>query len=139
MQLPFSKARTGKNQLNTVRIENSHSGRRLHLEGDITVYSACGFRDAVLAAVPTAGELEVDLSGVREIDSVGLQILLQLKNRHANAIRFTNHSPAVRQVLTLSRIAADFDDLVVRSSSRKIATAVREAGASKSAAGSGLS
>lgn len=117
--------------MNTVRIEDGLSGRRLFLEGDITVYSACSFRDAVLAAVPSEGELEVDLSGVHEVDSVGLQILLQLKTRHAAALRFTNHSSAVRQVLTMSRMAADYDDLAVRSSGRKSTAGKRSSGSGK--------
>lgn len=107
--------------MNTVRIEDTHSGRRIHLTGQITVYSAICFRDTVLAALPAQGDLEIDLAGVNEIDNAGLQIMLQLKNWLAERARFSNHSQAVRQILTLNRMAADFDDLVASSCGPKMA------------------
>lgn len=96
--------------LNTVRIEDTESGRRLCLDGGITVYSAFYFRDTVLAAVPAQGQLEIDLSGVHEIDSAGLQVMLQLRSRHETSLRFTNHSPTVRRVLKMCKMAAYFGD-----------------------------
>lgn len=96
--------------MSTVRIEDTESGRRLHMEGEMTVYSAFYFRDTVLAALPPQGKLEIDLSGVREIDSAGLQVMLQLKSKCATGLSFTNYSPAVRRVLDVCKLTAYMND-----------------------------
>jgi ABC-type transporter Mla MlaB component len=47
----------------------------LKLSGTLTIGQAAGFKDALLAALEAASELLRDLSGVREIDLTGLQLL----------------------------------------------------------------
>jgi len=69
----------------------------------------------MLAALPAGGadEVEVDLSGVNEIDTAGLQLMLQLKRKCGTRLRLVNHSPAVLQILDLSNLGAQFGDPVV--------------------------
>ncbi|MBE7421480.1 MAG: STAS domain-containing protein [Zoogloeaceae bacterium] len=88
---------------------------RLHLDGEMTVATAAALRDEMLAALPAeeAAEVELDLSGVSEIDTAGLQLLLQLKRRCGARLRLVNHSPAVLQILDLSRVRARLGDPVV--------------------------
>lgn len=98
-----------------MRIEKTAAGCRLHIEGEMTVSSAAAVRDEILAALPAGSEdeVEVDLSGVSEIDTAGLQIMLQLKRKCGARLRLLNHSPAVLQILDLSRLGAQFGDPVV--------------------------
>lgn len=96
--------------MNTLHIEDTESGRRLHMDGEVTVYSAFYFRDTVLAAVPPEGELEVDLSGIRELDLAGLQVMVQLKSKCPRCLRFTNHSRAVQVALNRTKLAKLFSD-----------------------------
>ncbi len=98
-----------------MHIEKIPAGNRLHIVGEMTVSSAAAIRDEILAALPAGGtdDVEVDLSGVSEIDTAGLQIMLQLKRKCGTRLRLVNHSPAVLQILDLSNLGAQFGDPVV--------------------------
>ncbi len=98
-----------------MNIERTAAGCRLCIDGEMTVASAAAIRDEILAALAAGleDEVEVDLSGVSEIDTAGLQIMLQLKRRCGARLRLVNHSPAVLQILDLSRLGALFGDPVV--------------------------
>ncbi len=95
--------------------ETMTGGRRLLLEGEMTVATATALRDEILAALPPQenAELEIDLSGVSEIDTAGLQLMLQIKRKCGSRLRLVNHSPAVLQIFDLSRSAAHFGDPMV--------------------------
>ena len=54
------------------------------VEGELAIYRAVEFKDRLLAALSAAGEVEVDLSQVNEMDSAGVQLLL-LTRREAMA------------------------------------------------------
>lgn len=93
----------------------SHSA--LRIEGEMTIYRAEELKLALIGPLLNAEQLEVDLSGVTEVDSVGLQLLL-LAKRTARSLqgefRLVGHSPAVLEVFDLLKLAAYFgDDLVI--------------------------
>ena len=46
---------------------------RVALSGELSIYSAAEIKSALAEAMGKASEIEVDLSGVTEIDSAGLQ------------------------------------------------------------------
>ncbi|MCQ3925153.1 MAG: anti-sigma B factor antagonist [Rhodocyclaceae bacterium] len=98
-----------------MHIEKTAAGCRLRIEGEMTVSSAADIRDEILAALPATSrdEVEVDLSGVSEIDTAGLQIMLQLKRRCGTRLRLVNHSPAVIEILDMSNLGAQFGDPLV--------------------------
>ena len=96
-----------------LHLEQTPTGSRLIMDGEMTVHCAWQLRDQILALLPQEGELEVDLSGVTEIDSAGLQLMLQVKRSHGWALRFINHSPAVLQILDIAHLAAHFGDPMV--------------------------
>lgn len=61
---------------------NKRSGRcLLQLQGDMTIYNAAEFRKKLLEFVEDFKEFEVDMSAVNEIDTAGIQLLLQLKKK----------------------------------------------------------
>lgn len=89
----------------------------LRIEGEMTIYRAEELKRALIGPLLNAEQLEVDLSGVTEVDSVGLQLLL-LAKRTARSMqgefRLVGHSPAVLEVFDLLKLAAYFgDDLVI--------------------------
>jgi anti-sigma B factor antagonist len=93
----------------------SHSA--LRIEGEMTIYRAEELKQALFGPLLQAARLEVDLSGVTEVDSVGLQLLM-LAKRTARSLqgefRLVGHSPAVLEVFDLLKLAAYFgDDLVI--------------------------
>ena len=89
----------------------------VRVEGEFTIYRAaelCEVFKTALGAVAEAGELDVDLCEVSEMDSAGLQLLLATKKsaRAANReLRLTGASAAVTEVLRTLRLEAHFADL----------------------------
>jgi anti-anti-sigma factor len=84
--------------------------RRLHVQGEMTIYTCGNLKSALLAeltAHPEANEL--DLSRVLELDTAGLQLLLTAR-RHVSAngqeLRVVNASRTVAEVLELCRLEA---------------------------------
>ena len=98
-----------------MRIEKTFSGGRRQVAGSRPAPPGAALRYEILAARGAGGAdvVEVDLSGVNEIDTAGLQLMLQLKRKCGTRLRLVNHSPAVLQILDLSNLGAQFGDPVV--------------------------
>lgn len=76
----------------------------LAIEGDATIYEAAALYERVQVALQANGPIELDLAGVAEIDSAGVQILLLLKREADLAgrqLRLLGLSPGVREVLRM--------------------------------------
>jgi len=78
------------------------------IEGEMTIYTALQLKDALLAPLDQCADLEIDLAGVTEIDSAGLQLLILGKN-----VLLSGHSPAVLEVLDLCKLEGFFGDPVL--------------------------
>lgn len=93
---------------------------RAKINGDMTIYNAMQLKASELFShLPKCREMELDLSGVTEIDSSGLQLLVAAKAlalTHGNMLRLSNHSQAILNVLELCDLEAFFGDPVVISS-----------------------
>lgn len=88
----------------------------LHIDGEMTIYRAAELKPQLLEALAGAGELEVDLAGVTEIDTAGLQVLMLAKQTAAatgRSLRLTGHSPAVVDVFEMLDLASYFGDPLV--------------------------
>jgi len=90
----------------------------LRIEGELTIFRAAELKEVLLA---TPAPAEIDLSGVTEIDSAGLQLLMLAKKTaqaQRRELRLVAHSQAVTEVFELLNVAAYFGDpLVVAASS----------------------
>lgn len=84
---------------------------RMALDGDVTIYRAAELKPQLLQALRPGATLELDLSGVAELDSAGVQLLL-LAEREARArggaLRLTALSAAAEEVLALFDLRAHF-------------------------------
>lgn len=91
----------------------------LRLEGELTIFRAMELKPMLLTEpLPP----EIDLAGVTEIDTAGVQLLLLAKKTaqaQQRELRLVNHSPAVLEVFELLNVAALFDDPLVMASSEK--------------------
>jgi anti-sigma B factor antagonist len=79
----------------------------LRLDGDVTVQFAAEHKTFLLSALHTAQTLELDLSGVVELDTAGLQLLLLLKREAqglGKTLRLEAPSGAVQEILALARL-----------------------------------
>lgn len=77
----------------------------LQLEPELTIYGAGALRERLAAALGAldAGVV-VDLAGVCEIDSAGLQVLMAARrdaDARGLALRFAGHAPAVLEAFAL--------------------------------------
>ncbi|MGM9512848.1 STAS domain-containing protein [Roseateles sp. DB2] len=95
----------------------SATARCLHPQGELTIFRAAELKSEWLQALHDAdGTLELDLAGVTELDTAGLQLLMMLK-REATAqgrpLRLHGHSPAVLEVFELLNVAAFFGDPLI--------------------------
>ena len=89
---------------------------RMALDGELTIYRAADLKLELLAALRQARVLEIDLSGVIELDSAGLQVLMLAKQTAAaeqRELRLVQHSPAVVDVFELLDLVAFFGDAVL--------------------------
>ena len=92
------------------------SAATLHIDGELSIYRAVELKQALLAPLTNGATLDVDLSGVTEFDTAGLQLLM-LAMRSAQAagceMQLLAPSDAVRDVLDLLDLNAYFGDALV--------------------------
>jgi anti-sigma B factor antagonist len=96
----------------------------LRIEGELTIFRAMELKPVLLAVPPVD---EVDLSGVTDLDTAGVQLLMLAKKTalaEQRDIKLVAHSPAVLEVFELLNVAAYFGDHLVMDS-RKSAAAAR--------------
>ncbi|MBS1210539.1 MAG: hypothetical protein H6R19_2937 [Proteobacteria bacterium] len=88
---------------------------QLLMTGELTIYDAAELKDLLLGCLHANPGLEIDLSGVTELDSSGVQVML-LVQREANAaektIKWLRHSPVVSQVLDVLNLGSTLGEPV---------------------------
>ncbi len=85
----------------------------LRITGELTIFRAAELREQLLA---DPAPQEIDLSGVTEFDSAGLQLLMgakQAATAQQRTLRLSGHSPAVLEVFELLNVAGYFNDPLV--------------------------
>lgn len=94
----------------------------LRIEGELTIFRAMELKPLLL---PTPPLDEIDLSGVTDLDTAGVQLLM-LAKKTARAdkreLSLVGHSPAVLEVFELLNVAAYFGDHLVMDSRVAAAT-----------------
>lgn len=65
------------------------------------------------------GEMEVDLSGVEEIDTTGLQWMLMAKRRPDLQVHFVGHSAAVVRLIELANLGQALGDPIILAAPRQ--------------------
>ncbi|NVM75971.1 anti-anti-sigma factor [Duganella sp. SG902] len=89
---------------------------RISLDGELTIYRAADLKLTVMEALRKARVLEIDLSGVTELDTAGLQVLMLAKQAAAadqRELRLLQHSPAVVEIFEMLDLGAFFGDAVL--------------------------
>jgi anti-sigma B factor antagonist len=100
----------------TTPAEKAAAQPALRIEGELTIYRAAELKQTLLETLIAHPALEIDLSGVTEVDSAGVQLLMLAKQTARAAKRevtLVGHSPAVVEVLELLDLAAYFGDPMV--------------------------
>ena len=86
---------------------NQEAEHRLVIDGELSIYRATELRQVLLDwSAQCEAEAVLDLSGVTEMDSAGLQLLLALERtlaQQGQTLQLAALSPAVAEVLTLAQ------------------------------------
>jgi len=89
---------------------------RIAIDGELTIYRAADLKVTVLEALRKSTVLEIDLAGVTELDTAGLQVLILAKNTAAadkRELHLLNHSPAVVEIVEMLNLGAFFGDALL--------------------------
>ncbi|WKZ33814.1 MAG: STAS domain-containing protein [Thermodesulfobacteriota bacterium] len=87
-----------------VHIGKDAGNGSISVEGEMNIYFANELKEGLMKAVEGKGSVSLDLSGVTEMDSSGLQVLLlawREANRNGVPFRLTGASTPVDEVLRL--------------------------------------
>jgi anti-sigma B factor antagonist len=97
--------------------EAKHNGQSaLKLIGELTIYSASEAKKGLAKCSDKKAPQELDLSGIEEIDTAGVQVLLWVKREalgHKKALAFVNHSVAVVEAFDLLKVTSIFGDPIL--------------------------
>lgn len=97
-------------------------GCEVRVDGEMTIYDAAVMKPVLLDAVARHAEIEINLAGVREMDSAGVQLLLLARReaqRRRVQLRLVAHSEASLEVIDLLGLAGYFGDpLILREGGR---------------------
>ena len=86
------------------------------IEGELTIFRAQELRESIFSAISANDEIEIDLSGVTEVDGSGTQLMVSAKLEailRGKSLRFAGHSKAVLEMIDLCDLGAFFGDQVV--------------------------
>ncbi|HNX94001.1 MAG TPA: STAS domain-containing protein [Holophaga sp.] len=105
-----------------IQIHSSkHEGRVvLKLSGELTIYEASEAWHDLHVRQENHPDLALDLSGVANIDTAGVQVLYWLKRNareHGHSLTIQHHSAAVMEVFDQLNLASAFEDPILLSPS----------------------
>ena len=95
---------------------SSDNVARLAIDGELTIYRAADLKVQILQALRQTPVLEVDLSGVTELDTAGLQVLMVAKQAALadhRELRLVAHSHAVLEIFDMLDLGAYFGDALL--------------------------
>ncbi|WP_328472498.1 STAS domain-containing protein [Actinoplanes sp. NBC_00393] len=81
--------------------------RRFIVDDELTIITAAEQRERLLTMFGDGSGVRVDLSGITDLDTAGLQLLLLARDegvRRSVPVEFAEPSPAVAEVLALTRL-----------------------------------
>ena len=99
-----------------VNLETDKDICRIHIEGDMTIYTALELKQEIIPCLGKATRLDLDLSQVNEMDTAGLQLLMLLKRetiRRGTQLAITGHGNAATEVIDTFNLAGYFGDPIV--------------------------
>ncbi len=98
---------------------NVESGTLLaRLSGSLTIYDVGELQTQLTEACSMDQPMIVDLGGVTDIDTAGLQWLIALRRTLGEQLALQNHSQTVIELLDLYQLAPFFGDDIVLSEHR---------------------
>jgi anti-anti-sigma factor len=76
---------------------------------ELSIYTANEYRSALIDELPAVSNLTINLAGVTDLDSAGLQLLMAVSYLAPDIeVQFVQHSPVVSDTLNLLGLADHF-------------------------------
>jgi len=94
-----------------INIQKNDRMAEVAITGEMNIYNALDLKAALLKTIDEAEAVDLDLSGVSEFDSSGLQLLLlalRQSERGGKQLRFTAKSAPVESVIGLFNLGELF-------------------------------
>ena len=76
----------------------------MRIEGELNIYSVKDICEQLLDLLTQIDDVEVDLGGVTDIDTAGIQLMLLAKRFPKKSVRFVGHSAVVLRLVDLANI-----------------------------------
>lgn len=96
-----------------IDIKTKGKTTRVVLSGECTIYTVADIKAALVQAMAATDKVEVDLSGVTEVDTAGVQLMLIAKRNSDKKVVFSNHPPSVLRLVDLANLGETLGDLLV--------------------------
>ena len=93
------------------------------LQGELTIYTVGEIRTRLLDVMAMTDRIEIDLGGVAEIDTAGLQLMLLAKRKPGKEVTFTHHSAVVLHLVDMANVGLMLGDPLVISAGGMAQTA----------------
>jgi len=84
-------------------------------KGDLNIYSSPAFVEELRSLYGSFDKIALDLAGVAEIDTAGIQVLVAAKKesvRRSKTLKIVNHSPVVIRLIDLLGLIGFFGDKI---------------------------
>ena len=94
----------------SVKIENDEEKTSLCIDGELTIYTAQEYRQSIIGGFTVDKNLELDMTGVEEIDSSGLQLLAAMAKvlaENGSEMKIISASEVVKEAIMASRLMVD--------------------------------
>ena len=94
----------------SIKIENDEEKTSLCIDGELTIYTAQEYMNSITEGFVADKLLELDMSGVEEIDTSGLQILAAMGKELTNngcEMKIVSVSDVAKEALETSRLMSD--------------------------------
>lgn len=95
-----------------INIQKNGRMAEVAITGEMNIYNAMDLKAALLKSIDEAEGVDLDLSGVSEFDSSGLQLLLLARKeceRGGKQLKFTAKSASVESVIGLFNLGELFE------------------------------
>lgn len=80
------------------------------LSGELSIYTVAEIRKSLLELLADRNAIHIDLAGITDIDTAGLQLMLLAKRMPGKEVRFCNHSAEVLRLVDLANLGQTLGD-----------------------------
>lgn len=97
----------------SIEVRREGNTARVTLGGELSIYTVAEIKASLADCMEYADQIDVDMFGVTEMDTAGLQLMLIAKRNPGKEVRFVNHPQSVLRLIDLANLAGVLGDPLV--------------------------